>query len=145
MILKCKSANLTIYRIAFYSNMAWLKWHIKIDLVAAYDLKSLLKESHRINSIKLIIGEEWIDSIHSTIQINFFFKRKISKLNKINNWITAEYLKSMILQIRKWRLVFQLGSKLLQVGSKMRDLTWSNSDPCYKPGSIFETVIYSVF
>ena len=37
----------------------------------------------------------------------------------------------------------QLGSKLLQVGSKMRDLTWSNSDPCYKPGSIFETVIFN--
>ena len=35
----------------------------------------------------------------------------------------------------------QLGSKLLQVGSKMRDLIWSNKDPCYKPGSIFETVI----
>ena len=37
----------------------------------------------------------------------------------------------------------QLGSKLLQVGSKMRDLTWSNSYPCYKPSSIFETVIVS--
>ena len=96
LILKCKSANLTIYRIAFYSNMAWLKWHIKIDLLAAYDLKSLLKESHRINSIKLIIGEEWIDSIHLTIQINFFFKRKISKLNKINNWVTTDNLETIV-------------------------------------------------
>ena len=39
----------------------------------------------------------------------------------------------------------QLGSKLLQVGSKMRDLTWSNKDPCYKPGSIFETVVILKF
>ena len=37
-----------------------------------------------------------------------------------------------------------LGSKLLQVGSKMRDLTWSNKDPCYKPGSIFESVIEEI-
>ena len=35
----------------------------------------------------------------------------------------------------------QLGSDLLQVGSQMMDLTWSNKDPSNKAVSIFETVI----
>ena len=35
----------------------------------------------------------------------------------------------------------QLGSLLLQVGSQMMDLTWSNKDPSNKAVSIFETVI----
>ena len=35
----------------------------------------------------------------------------------------------------------QLGSDLLQVGSHMIDLTWSNKDPSNKAVSIFETVI----
>ena len=35
----------------------------------------------------------------------------------------------------------QLGSDLLQVGSQMMDLTWSNKDPNNKAVSIFETVI----
>ena len=37
----------------------------------------------------------------------------------------------------------QLGSDLLQVGSQMMDLTWSNKDPSNKAVSIFETVIYN--
>ena len=37
----------------------------------------------------------------------------------------------------------QLGSLLLQVGSQMMDLTWSNKDPSNKAVSIFETVIYN--
>ena len=39
----------------------------------------------------------------------------------------------------------QLGSDLLQVGSQMMDLTWSNKDPSYKAVSIFETVILEIF
>ena len=35
----------------------------------------------------------------------------------------------------------QLGSLLLQVGSQMMDLTWSNKHPSNKAVSIFETVI----
>ena len=35
----------------------------------------------------------------------------------------------------------QLGSDLLQIGSQMMDLTWSNKDPSNKAVSIFETVI----
>ena len=35
----------------------------------------------------------------------------------------------------------QLGSDLLQVGSQMMGLTWSNKDPSNKAVSIFETVI----
>ena len=35
----------------------------------------------------------------------------------------------------------QLGSDLLQVGSQIMDLTWSNKDPSNKAVSIFETVI----
>ena len=38
----------------------------------------------------------------------------------------------------------QLGSDLLQVGSQMMDLTWSNKDPSNKAVSIFETVIYLI-
>ena len=38
----------------------------------------------------------------------------------------------------------QLGSDLLQVGSQMMDLTWSNKDPSNKAVSIFETVISKV-
>ena len=39
----------------------------------------------------------------------------------------------------------QLGSDLLQVGSQMMDLTWSNKDPSNKAVSIFETVINDLF
>ena len=39
----------------------------------------------------------------------------------------------------------QLGSDLLQVGSQMMDLTWSNKDPSNKAVSIFETVIYQLY
>ena len=35
----------------------------------------------------------------------------------------------------------QLGSLLLQVGSQMMDLTWSNKDPSNRVVSIFETVL----
>ena len=35
----------------------------------------------------------------------------------------------------------QLGSLLLQVGSQIMDLTWSNKDPSNKVVSIFETFI----
>ena len=38
----------------------------------------------------------------------------------------------------------QLGSDLLQYGSQIMDLTWSNKDPSNKAFSIFETVIYSL-
>ena len=38
----------------------------------------------------------------------------------------------------------QLGSDLLQVGSQIMDLTWSNKDPSNKAVSIFETVIITL-
>ena len=38
----------------------------------------------------------------------------------------------------------QLGSELLQVGSQMMDLIWSNKDPSNKAVSIFETVITKI-
>ena len=38
----------------------------------------------------------------------------------------------------------QLGSDLLQVGSQIMDLTWSNKDPSNKAVSKFESVIYQV-
>ena len=57
-------------------------------------------------------------------------------MNKVNN-----SAKSITITDSNMETGLQLGSDLLQVGSQMIDLTWSNKDPSNKAVSIFETVI----
>ena len=90
----------------------------------------------RSNLYELIYIDEFKVNIHNDTINGWVYKNKISIAT-----FPIDAFSMLFITDSNMETGLQLGSDLLQVGSQMMDLTWSNKDPSNKTVTISETVI----